>query len=233
MPYSPHPSVPSLSPISKSQLAIVLSQLKPFSNPKIHLEQYTTDAEIAADVLWNAFMLRDIRDKTVADFGCGTGTIGIGALLLGARHIWFVDIDETLPAIISENILHAQELSGIALGADTRDAGRYTIVVSDIQDVSLTNFDQPVETIIQNPPFGIQKKHADQKFLEKALSLAPAVYSFHTHDSLPFVKTLAQKHACALTHFWFYPFPLKKSYSFHTKKRVQKKIVVCRLAHSA
>ena len=50
--------------ISKSKLAILLSKLRVFEAPKLKSEQYTTDSEIAADVLWQAYYLKDIENKT-------------------------------------------------------------------------------------------------------------------------------------------------------------------------
>ena len=37
------------------------------------------------------------------------------------------------------------------------------------------------DTVLQNPPFGVQKRTADRRFLEKALKVADAVYSLHNH----------------------------------------------------
>jgi len=71
---------------TKSSLAIELSNLNVFSKAKVKLEQYPTDSEIAADVLWNAYMKDELKGKTIADLGCGTGILGIGALLLGAKN---------------------------------------------------------------------------------------------------------------------------------------------------
>jgi ribosomal protein L11 methyltransferase len=35
----------------------------------------------------------DLQDKVVIDYGCGSGILGIAALLLGARQVYAVDID--------------------------------------------------------------------------------------------------------------------------------------------
>ena len=60
---------------SKSSLAVALSKLKGFEKPKVKKEQYMTDSEVAADILWNAFMDGYIDDKTIADLGSGTGIL--------------------------------------------------------------------------------------------------------------------------------------------------------------
>ena len=88
---------------SKSSLAVALSKLKLFSKPDVKLEQYPTDSEIAAEILWNAHMRGDLDNKIVADLGCGTGILGIGALLLGAKKVFFVDIDKNALEILKQN----------------------------------------------------------------------------------------------------------------------------------
>lgn len=35
----------------------------------------------------------DLENKTLLDFGCGSGILGIAGLLLGAKHAWGIDID--------------------------------------------------------------------------------------------------------------------------------------------
>ena len=90
--------------ISKSGLAIALSKLKTFKKPKVSLEQYPTDSEVAAELLWHAYMAGDIEGKKIADLGCGTGILGIGCLLLGAEHVYFADIDAEALEICLENL---------------------------------------------------------------------------------------------------------------------------------
>ena len=70
---------------SKAGLARVLSGLKGFDEAKVRLEQYPTDGETAADILWNMYILGDIDGKVIVDLGAGTGILGIGAGLLGAK----------------------------------------------------------------------------------------------------------------------------------------------------
>src|SRR3989339_2175564 len=90
--------------MSKSRLAIALSGLEGFYEPKVRQEQYLMDSEIGASMLWNAYLLRDIEGKVIADLGCGTGLLGIGSLLLGAKHVFFVDSDEKVLEIAKNNV---------------------------------------------------------------------------------------------------------------------------------
>lgn len=36
----------------------------------------------------------DLTDKTIIDYGCGSGILGLSALKLGAEHVYAIDIDE-------------------------------------------------------------------------------------------------------------------------------------------
>src|SRR3989338_1673942 len=97
---------------SKSRLAIALSRLEGFSEPKVRQEQYLMDSEIGASVLWNACLLGDIRGKVIADLGCGTGMLGIGALMLGAKQVLFVDMDKNALETAKNNILKVKSEIG-------------------------------------------------------------------------------------------------------------------------
>src|SRR3989338_6766677 len=90
--------------MDKKNLSILLSKLKTFNKPKYNLEQYQTDAEITADILWNAFMNNDIKGKVIADLGCGNGIFGIGALILNAKKVFFLDIDENNISLAKDNL---------------------------------------------------------------------------------------------------------------------------------
>ena len=89
---------------TKKQLTRTLQELALFTNPKLKDEQYATPADITADVLWKAFMLGDIEDKEILDLGCGTGILGIGALLLGAKSCIFLEKDESVLNLCRKNL---------------------------------------------------------------------------------------------------------------------------------
>ena len=79
--------------MKKKDLEVLLSQFQSFVQPQVKLEQYQTPSSLAADLLWDAYQKGNIQGKTLADFGCGTGIFGLGALFLGAKKVFFVDID--------------------------------------------------------------------------------------------------------------------------------------------
>ena len=192
--------------MSKSGLAIVLSKLRVFESPKVRQEQYPTDSEIAASVLWNAYILGDIGGKVIVDLGCGTGILGIGVLLLGAKKVFFIDIDKTALKVAKTNISKVKS-EGYSLG-------EAEFMVANINQVDLAKAD----AVIQNPPFGTKLKHNDRLFLEKALEIAPIVYSFHKSESLVFLEGFAAKKDIKITYIWNFKFPLKASLEFHRRQ---------------
>ena len=194
---------------SKSKLAVALSRLKPFAAPDVRLEQYTTDSEVAAAMLWHAYMRGDIEGKRIADFGCGTGILGIGALLLGASKVFFVEKDASAVATLAEN------LSSLGL-----EEG-YTIMPEDI-----AGFDDDVDVVIENPPFGTRDEHIDRFFLGKAFSVADTVYSFHKTSTKGFVEKFATDNGYKVYDRLDFRFPLKQTQSFH-KKRLMRIEVSC------
>src|SRR3989338_8167047 len=130
--------------ISKSKLAIELSKVPQFNKPKIKLEQYVTDSEIAAEILWHAYLGGDIEDKVIADFGAGTGIFSYGCILLNAKKVYSVEKDK------------------VAIAKEFLKDKKCNFILSDINQ-----FDKNVDTVIQNPPYGTKEKHADKEFLIK------------------------------------------------------------------
>ncbi|MBW2996438.1 METTL5 family protein [Candidatus Woesearchaeota archaeon] len=193
---------------TKKQLAVILSQLKGFEEPKAKLEQYEIDSEIAAEVVWNAFYRREIKGKVVADLGCGTGILGLSTLLMGAKKVYFVDIDGDALDIAKENIGFLEEKTGKKL------ADKAEFVVSDIDF-----FDEKVDLIVENPPFGIKgDKHADKVFLEKAFKIAEVIYSFHKAESKQFIDAVAKDNGFEVEGYWEFRWPLKQTMEYHKKK---------------
>ncbi|MBI2658310.1 methyltransferase [Candidatus Woesearchaeota archaeon] len=190
---------------SKSGLAIALSGLEGFYEPKVRQEQYLTDSEIGASVIWNAYLLGDIEGKEIADLGCGTGLLGIGALLLGAKGVIFVDSDE--------NALKAAKKNISKVKSEGYSIGKAEIICSDVKDLK-----RMAEIVLQNPPFGTKVRHIDAFFLEKALETAPVVYSFHKSESKAFLERFSGQKNAKITHIWDFKFPLKASFSFHRRK---------------
>lgn len=198
---------------SKSSLAIILSNLKGFKEQKVSLEQYTTDSEIAASILWDACLRGDIRQKVIADFGSGTGILGLGALLLGAKKVYFIEIDQDAIKISKDNYKR--------LKSEFSLKGCAVFLNQGIQD-----FDKAVDVIIENPPFGVKKRHADKIFLEKAIKTAPIVYSLHKSESKCFIDSFCRDNNINSANITTFTFPLKASLDYH-KKRIHRFYVGC------
>lgn len=195
----------------KKHLEMAIQKVPKHPNPKVNLEQYSTPATIAADLLWNAYSLGDIADKKVMDLGCGTGIFAIASKLLGAASAIGVDIDKDSIDLASSY------------------CGDVNFICSDICDLE-NDFD--VDTIFQNPPFGSQKnakKGADLKFISKAIELSPKVlYSFHMASTEEFLISYFEKNDLEITHIFRYNFPIPKIYEFHTMESANVEVIVIR-----
>ena len=75
------------------ELQEALDKVAPFDDPDIELEQYPTDASLAASMLATMAGRGDVAGKAVLDLGTGCGVLAIGASLLGAASVLGVDLD--------------------------------------------------------------------------------------------------------------------------------------------
>lgn len=162
--------------VRKLDLARALARVEPFLSPKAHLEQYTITPRAAAELLYlAAYTYDDIVDKNVIDLGCGTGRLAIGSALLGAKETVGLDIDgvATKKAFFNAESLGAKD--------------RIQWLTADLNAVR-GYFD----TVLQNPPFGVQKRKADRIFLKKALEIGNHVYSLHNSswENREFIKKM-------------------------------------------
>ncbi|MBI4453010.1 RsmD family RNA methyltransferase [Candidatus Woesearchaeota archaeon] len=204
---------------TKSSLAIELSKLNVFSKAKVKLEQYPTDSEIAAAVLWTAYMNGDIQDKVIADLGSGTGILGIGALLLGAKFVYFLDIDREVLDVLRENIENFNN--------PPIKRNRYKVIHKTIEEINKEYFmSLHADVVIQNPPFGTKEKHIDRLFLEKAFGVAPVIYSFHKTATKKFIETFCRDNNFIPKQIDAFNFPLKATMKFH-KKKIERVEVGC------
>ncbi len=188
--------------MNKKELAIKLSTLKTPETFTIKLEQYQLEGELAAELLWKAFLNGDIKNKLIADFGCGNGILGTGALLLNAKNVYFIDTDKKMITLAKEN----SKNKGIYLTSDIR------------------SFEKNVDTVLMNPPFGVQERKADKIFLEKAMTHSSTIYSLHKIESKPFIKKITEEYNFHIEEILERNFLLKKTYPFHKKNKYLVKI---------
>jgi len=210
--------------IRKLELELFLSKMETQPSPKANLEQYTISDAIAATMLYLAsYTNGDILGKKVLDLGCGSGKLALAASYLGARDVVGVDIDKPAIETASENL---------------EKAGFKNNVQWIIGDLSIItgNFD----TVLQNPPFGVQKRTADRKFLEKALEVGNMVYSLHNHPCTdkqliqrlrvnpggllhvspsPFIERFVESHRGVIKAVYAMLMTIPRMFDFHTKMK--------------
>lgn len=200
--------------MSKSDLAVIFSKLKGFLYPNVALEQYTTDADVAAEIIWDAYMQKDIEGKSVADLGCGPGILGIGAMIMNANAVFFIDKDELVLKIAQSNLRACEE----HLPEGFEGAEFFTMDV--------TEFFTPVDTVVMNPPFGTRDAGADVLFLGRAMAIAKTVYSLHKASTKAYIRDLITKNGFTIFYEKEFKMPLKATMSHHEKK-IEHIDVVC------
>lgn len=191
--------------VRKRDLERALSEIEANPMPNAYLEQYTTPSTVAAEALYlAAYVYDDIIGKTVVELGCGTARLAIGAALLGAKEVFGVDVDRAAVKVAQKN-------------AETMCVKEKTNwVVADI-DVVKGAFD----TVLQNPPFGVQRKRADRRFIAKSLELSGTIYSFHKggDSNREFIKRFIEEHGGKVTDIFPVTMEIPRMFKFHTKKK--------------
>lgn len=188
--------------VSQRGLAVALSELQPFSSPKTMLEQYPTDSNLAAELLWHAHIRNRIAGRRVVDLGAGTGILAVGAALLGAAEVVAIEKDADAIATMRQNL----ELY--------EGTERVSVIHADIGSARVEG-----DVVVMNPPFGTKERHADRVFLEKAKETAPIIYTIHKTTTRGFVEAYAKENGLAITFSEEREMPLKRSMRQHTKER--------------
>jgi putative methylase len=190
------------------ELEIELQSLEQISDHDVTLEQYPTPAPIAASILYSAQIEHaDITDKVVCDLGCGNGIFAIGAALLRAKQVIGIDVQSKALKVCQKNL-------------DTR-LEIYNTIDWVLGDVASLEMRTNVDTVVTNPPFGIKKRGADLKFLEKAMSIATVVYSMHlaNEKNRVFLRNAIERLDASITQIETFEFPIMKLFEFHTKPK--------------
>mmetsp|Transcript_8643 Transcript_8643/g.36016 ORF Transcript_8643/g.36016 Transcript_8643/m.36016 type:complete len:222 (+) Transcript_8643:44-709(+) len=191
---------------SRRDLQWTLQEAQGFRKPKIKLEQYATTAELAASILITMDeTYDDIEGKVIADFGCGCGILSIGADLLGADHVIGLDVDTDALEIAQENQEHFESSVDFMLLDVTKALPRRGTV----------------DIVVMNPPFGTKTKVGiDALFVQRALSIAPVVYSLHKTSTRKYFMKNAAAWGAEVDCVAEMRFALPKTYKFHKQKSV-------------
>lgn len=151
----------------------------------------------------------DIAGRRVLDAGCGNGVLGIAAKVLGAAQVVGVDRDPAAVRVAERNA----DRAGVE-------------VVWHVADIA--SIQGGFDTVLMNPPFGSQTKHADLPFLDKALLLADVVYSFHNGVTEDFVRRRIESRRGRITDRLAYAFPLPRTFRFHREEVREVSVVLLR-----
>lgn len=188
--------------MKKRALEMALQSLETLKERKAYLEQYETPAGMAADILFFAYSMGDVEGKRVCDLGCGAGIFSIGAYLLGATEVFGIDVDEKAIEVAKRN--------------SEKTGARAVFTTGDVK-----TFNMPCDTVVQNPPFGSQNRHADRPFLEKAMEIADVIYTMHMKKTEDFIRRMVRSAGAEITHETEYEFPVKRIFAFHRSETMK------------
>jgi len=196
-----------MAKVSKKWLEIVISGVPGFKAPKEGLEQYVTPADIAADLVWSAFMAGDVEGRVVHDLGCGTGRLALASSMLGSKYVVCSDVDEDALSVASEVLIKSSLTP-------------YDLVLADLRNASPFRDSECVA--IMNPPFGVKSRGADIDFLKTALTTCGTVYSIHklSEGFYEVIKDLMRDVNSSYEVLKTIKFPLRASLSKHKRKVV-------------
>lgn len=163
-------------------LAMSISRYPGFKRPKPYFEQYTTDPEIAAHMVYEAVQCK--CPMVAADFGTGTGLLLYAAALTGCL-VYGVGLDldaavvyEAREALRERKLMHLVDL-----------------VVADCTSSPLRQ--RSIDVVVMNPPFGIRSRRGiDMLFLREALRASrKCIVSLHAwSDGL--LEAIVRKTRC-------------------------------------
>lgn len=187
------------------QLETALNEVETFEKPKVLLEQYPTRPHIAACILHSIeTSYGGLDGRIVADLGCGTGVLSIGARLLGAKAVIGFDIDPDAIETAKRN------LKELGLNSEEEGDGYCDLVLNDVtktfsaffdseckleKEDAFSQFSGAFDTVIMNPPFGTKHNRGlDLAFVKAGLALIDKRKSCHEAAVYSLHKTATREH---------------------------------------
>jgi putative methylase len=172
-----------------------MSKIERNQSNKLRLEQYSTDLEMAYDMVSFIDSKSCIFGKNVADLGCGNGILGITAAIFGAKKVDMYDIDKRMTELTKKNV-------------ETLELDNVNTINKDIFDV-----DYKYDTAVSNPPFGFQSNFSIIAFIKKANNIADNLFFIYKDNKN--IRNLAQINGMDV--FELGNIKLQKSQYFHKK----------------
>jgi putative methylase len=188
----------------RKRLEILLSKTSGFITPSPQTEQYEVTDVVAATMAFTAATYGDIENRIVYDLGCGPGRLAIAAAILGAKHVYAIDIDS--------KVLNVAKRNADKLGVKNQ----IEFVTQNIETIT-----GEADTVLMNSPFGVQQPHADQPFLKKALEIASVVYSLHkaSEGGRRFITKFVSTLGGCISFIQEMAMALPPTMKFHEKRR--------------
>lgn len=188
-------------------LAIKLSKLAPHPCKDVSLEQYATEGDLASYWMLAVDELDGFEQSTVVDMGAGNGILGIGALLLGASKVIFVETDPAALEAIETNI--------DALEKNLQGRAELWPATVGLDELPL----EGVDIIVMNPPWGVQREKADRAFLEAAFgSKAASIHVLHS-DKATHLEPMAREQGWWAEVVLRTEFRLPPTYAHHAQRK--------------
>ena len=186
------------------KLAMNLSNLEQHHSKNVDLEQYSINGDLAAKWLSDLVAFGDLKKGCkVSDLGAGNGILGIGALLLGAEKVIFIESDYRACEILNNNIS--------LLGLQNR---------SEVCNLHIEQSNIPIldtDIIVTNPPWGRQKEKADKPFLQSILNNHKTAHILHNHRATHISRFFLNK-GWTVEKYGEADFSLPATYNHHNRQ---------------
>ncbi len=203
--------------MKKKELEMILEKCRGYIEPKVELEQYVTPSNIAAEVIYLAYMKGDIEGLKVADFGCGTAKLSIGIAFFNPELVVGLEIDKHALSVAKENY---------SMFKREHEMSEIYFLLSDVRKPCI----KKVDTVVQNPPFGVHNRGLDIVFLKRALEVADVVYSIHKLETKEYIFRYVNKNKLGyITDYMERTIALPRMYKFHRKERKNVRIIILRI----
>ena len=180
-----------------------------FSHPKPELEQYATPVDVVFEIIKQAKSLGHLS-ASVADLGCGTGRLAIGAAIAGAN------------------------VTGYEIDKDALNIAKEYSTKEDLDirwvNLAIENIEEPFETVLMNPPFGSQRPGSDRSFLKKSLEIAENIWTIHLGETREFIERFVKQNSGKIISAYEFDFMIKRSMPFHTKESKKEKAILYHIA---